>query len=152
MYEKEPESVVKVTTEGDLNIMVNDDNEAEHDLKNYAVWGECYSDFVANSIMVRPGTRLVKNHESQSRIIESQFKKQWVPGSFVTTHLIWRQTPKLCITVYWNVNIPLLSKSTTKTKSNIPRWPTAARRDAGCKGNKITDVMGLGGQQPPWSA
>ena len=37
MYEKEPESVVKVTKEGDLNIMVNDDNEAEHDLKNYAV-------------------------------------------------------------------------------------------------------------------
>ena len=36
MYEKEPESVVKVTEEGDLNIMVNDDNEAEYDLKNYA--------------------------------------------------------------------------------------------------------------------
>lgn len=36
VYEKEPESVVKVTEEGDLNIMVNDDNEAEYDLKNYA--------------------------------------------------------------------------------------------------------------------
>ena len=31
--------------------------------------------------MVSPGIQLVKNHESQSRTIESQFKKQ-VPGSF----------------------------------------------------------------------
>ena len=37
VYEKEPASVVKVTEEGDLNIFVNDDNEAEYDLKNYAV-------------------------------------------------------------------------------------------------------------------
>ena len=38
VYEKEPASVVKVTEEGDLNILVNDDNhEAEYDLKNYAV-------------------------------------------------------------------------------------------------------------------
>ena len=36
VYEKEPASVVKVTEEGDLNIMVNNDNEAEYDLKNYA--------------------------------------------------------------------------------------------------------------------
>ena len=36
MYEKEPESVVKVTKEGDVNIMVNDDNEAVYYLKNYA--------------------------------------------------------------------------------------------------------------------
>ena len=34
VYEKEPASVVKVTEEGDLNIMANDDNEAEYDLKN----------------------------------------------------------------------------------------------------------------------
>ena len=34
VYEKEPASVVKVTEEGDLNIMENDDNEAEYDLKN----------------------------------------------------------------------------------------------------------------------
>ena len=37
--------------------------------------------------MVSPGTHLVKNHESQSRTIKSQFKKQCVPGSFVTTQL-----------------------------------------------------------------
>ena len=59
-------------------------------------------------VMVSPRTHLVKNHESQSRTIESQFKKQCVPGSFVTTQLIWGQTPKLCITVYWNKNILLL--------------------------------------------
>ena len=77
VYEKEPASVVKVTEEGDLNILVNDDNEAEYDLKNYAVWGECYSDFVTNSNMVRPGTCLVENHEFLSRgpFLES-------PGNF----------------------------------------------------------------------
>ena len=32
-------------------------------------------------VMVSPGTHLVKNHESQSRTNESQFKNQWVPGS-----------------------------------------------------------------------
>ena len=70
-------------------------------------------------VMVSPGTHLVKNHESQSRTIESQFKKkQWVPASFVTTHLLWGQTPKLFITVYWNKNILLLLQSTTKTKRN----------------------------------
>ena len=45
-------------------------------------------------------------------------KKQWVPGSFVTTHLLWGQTPKLFITVYWNKTILLLLQSTTKTKRN----------------------------------
>ena len=39
-------------------------------------------------VMVRPGTHLVKNHESLSKTIESQFKIQCVPGSFVTTQLI----------------------------------------------------------------
>ena len=58
----------------------------------------------------------MKNHESQSTTIECQFKKQWVPGSFVTTQSIWRQTPKLSVTVYWNKNILLLLLITTKTK------------------------------------
>ena len=63
----------------------------------------------------KPGTYLVKNHESQSRTIKSQFKKQWLlnwkclgiilPGSY----WIWRQTPKLFITVYW-IEIVLLFK------------------------------------------
>ena len=56
-------------------------------------------------VMVSPGTHLVKNHESQSRKTESQFKNQWVCESFVTTQLIWRQTPELCITVYGNKSI-----------------------------------------------
>ena len=52
--------------------------------------------------MVSPGTHLVENHESHSRTIEFQYKTKWVLGSFVTTQLIWSQTPKLCTTVYWN--------------------------------------------------
>ena len=67
-------------------------------------------------VLGSPGTHLVKNQESQSATIEWQFKKQWVPGSFVTTQSIWRQTPKLSITVYWNKNILLLLLITTKTK------------------------------------
>ena len=67
-------------------------------------------------VLGSPGTHLVKNHESQSATIEWQFKKQWVPGSLVTTQSIWRQTPKLSITVYWNKNILLLLLITTKTK------------------------------------
>ena len=101
-------------------------------------------------VMVSPGTHLGKNHESQSRITETQFTKQWVPGSFVTTHLIWRQTLKLCITIYWSKNILPLLQSTTKTKRNKCHLTTATRtkyfglwgflcfRDAGYRGNKIT--------------
>ena len=33
--------------------------------------------------------------------------------------LIWRQTPKLCITVYWNKNILLLLSSTIKEKKTF---------------------------------
>ena len=40
-----------------------------------------------------------ENHESLSRIIESQFKNNMFLGLYVTTQLIWRQTPKLCITI-----------------------------------------------------
>ena len=52
--------------------------------------------------MVSPGTHLVENHESHSRTIEFQYKTKWVLGSFVTTQLIWSQTPELCTTVYWS--------------------------------------------------
>ena len=50
-------------------------------------------------VMVSPGTDLLKSHESP-------FKKQRVLnwkylGLYVTRQLIWRQTPKLCITEYW---------------------------------------------------
>ena len=48
-------------------------------------------------VMVSPGTNLVKSHESQ-------LKKVWnwkCLGLYVTRQLIWGQTPKLCITVYW---------------------------------------------------
>ena len=55
----------------------------------------------------------VKNHESQSRTNESQLKKKRVwnwkcLGLYETRQLIWRQSPKLCITVHWNYNIVLL--------------------------------------------
>ena len=57
-------------------------------------------------VMVSPGTHLVKNHESQSRTIYSQFKKcvqNWkCLDLYVTRQLIRRQSPKLCITVFWN--------------------------------------------------
>ena len=58
-----------------------------------------YSDFVTNSYGVS---------------LDSSCEKPWVPvkkkrvrngkclGLYVTRQLIWRQTPKLCITVYWN--------------------------------------------------
>ena len=74
------------------------------------------------TVMVSPGTHLVKNYESQSRTNESQFKKKKVwnwkyLGLYVTRPLIWRQTPKLCITL--NNNIVLLFKSTTKAKRNM---------------------------------
>ena len=50
-------------------------------------------------------------------------KKQWVLNwkclvLYATRQLIWRQTPKLCIKVYWNKSILLLLYSTTKTKRN----------------------------------
>ena len=51
-------------------------------------------------VMMSHGTHLVKKHESQSRTIESQFKKNESLGVLITTQLIQRQTPKLCITVY----------------------------------------------------
>ena len=70
------------------------------------------SDFVTNSF----GTRLVKNHESQSRTNESQLKKKKrvrngkCLGVYVTKQLIWRQTSKFCITVYWNETSPSILK------------------------------------------
>ena len=33
-------------------------------------------------VIVSPGTHLVKNCESQSRTIESEFKKQWLPDDY----------------------------------------------------------------------
>ena len=56
-----------------------------------------------------PGTHLVTNHESQSRTSKLQLKRnitspklKLLPGPCVTRQLMWRQTPKLCITVHWN--------------------------------------------------
>ena len=51
-------------------------------------------------VMLSPGTHLVKNNESHSRTIESQFKNTSTHCLYVTTELIQTQTPKLCITVY----------------------------------------------------
>ena len=74
--------------------------------------GHYPSDFVTNKYVESSGTHLVKNPESLSRAIESQFKTSpWV--------LFCRQTPTLCITVYRNKNMLLLLSSTTKTKRNM---------------------------------
>ena len=70
-------------------------------------------------VMVSPGTPLAKNYESQSRTNESynKFSKSNESlGLYVTTKLIWRQTPKLCITGYWNRDILLLLSSKTRVK------------------------------------
>ena len=79
------------------------------------VWSLCslyVSDFVTNSYAWWVlGLVLWKNHESKSRAIESQFIKQWFPGSFVTTQLIWRQTPKLRIVWFQNISIPFPGKT-----------------------------------------
>ena len=53
--------------------------------------------------MVSHGTHLVKNHESQARTNESQFKKQWVLNwkyldLYVTKQLIWLQNSVLQFT------------------------------------------------------
>ena len=67
-------------------------------------------------VMVSPGTHLEKYHESLSRTNESQFKNKESLGLYVTTQLIWRQTPKLCITVYWNRNISFYCQAQQKLK------------------------------------
>ena len=51
-------------------------------------------------VMVSPGTHLVKNHESRPITNQSQIKKKELYlGLYVTRQLIWRQMPKLFITV-----------------------------------------------------
>jgi len=75
--------------------------------------------------MVHPGTHLTCDKSWVP--VQNQWvpvKKKWVQnwkclGLYVTRQLIWRQTPKLCITVYWNWNIVLLFWSTTKAKRKI---------------------------------
>ena len=59
-------------------------------------------------IMVSPVTHFVKNHESQSmsqwfpvKKIKNSTKRKWL-GFYVIRQLVWRQTPKLWITVYGN--------------------------------------------------
>ena len=54
-------------------------------------------------VLVSPGTHLVKKHESKFRTSEFHLKRKhkeacW--GLNVTSQLIWRQMPKLFITVY----------------------------------------------------
>ena len=74
--------------------------------------------------MVSPGTHLAKNHESQSRAIESHNSKTRIPGSLCNHRVnLLRHTPKLGITVYWfkNNNILLVLSSTTKTERNMPQ-------------------------------
>ena len=46
---------------------------------------------------------------------------------YATRQLIWGQTPKFCIKVYWNKSILLLLYSTAKTKRNMCRYITATR-------------------------
>ena len=65
-------------------------------------------------VMVSPGTHF-EHCELLSRTNESQFKNESL-GLYVTTQLIWRQTPKLCITVYWNKNISFYCQAQQKLK------------------------------------
>ena len=88
--------------------------------------------------MVSPGTHLVKNHESQSRTNEPQFKKKWVPGSFVTIQLIWRQTPKLQITVIYS----FYCKAQQRLKE-MSRLTTATRTAQAQKSHKQTRKTSL---------
>ena len=64
--------------------------------ERYSIWSELAL-ILLQIVMVSPGTPLVKNHESHSRTFESQFKKKWVPGSFVNTQLICSQTPNFVL-------------------------------------------------------
>ena len=78
-------------------------------------------------VMVGPGTHLEKYHESLSRTNESQFKNNEFLGLYVTTQLIWRQTPKLCITVCWNKNISFYYQAQQKLKQQPQETTTATR-------------------------
>ena len=61
-------------------------------------------------------------------------QNNWVPhGSFVTTQLIWRQTPKLCITVYWNKN----SSSRHESRINIDQFPKQVPKFLGGSGGML---------------
>ena len=58
-------------------------------------------------VMMSPGAHLLKNCASQSITNESQLRKKEKRknkepclGLYVTRQLIWRQTPKLFITIY----------------------------------------------------
>ena len=61
-------------------------------------------------VMMSPKTHLVKNHESQSKTNESQFKKKYKSWKCLGLKSVCYQIvnlktdSKLCITVYWNEN------------------------------------------------
>ena len=60
--------------------------------------GHYPSDFVTSSYVESSGTHLVKNHESMSRAIESQFQTSpWVP--------FCRQTPTLTVLQFTEIKI-----------------------------------------------
>ena len=61
-------------------------------------------------VLVSPGARLVKNHESLSITIEYQLKKNRVLnwkcfGLYVTRQLIWRQTPELSLLQFTEIKM-----------------------------------------------
>ena len=60
-------------------------------------------------VVVRPGAHFVENHESQFNYNCS--------GLCVTRQIIWRQTPKLCITVYWNKVYSFYCKAQQRLKA-----------------------------------
>ena len=88
-----------------------------------------YSDFVT-IVMVSSGTHIVKNHESPVQNHWVVVQKHDSLALYITTQLISRQTPKLCITVYWNKNILLVLSSKTKTKRNMRRWTIATDKNS----------------------
>ena len=68
----------------------------------FQVW-KMKSVLLLQIVMVSPSTHLVKNHEFRPITNQLQIKKKKEPylGLYVTRQLIWRQMPKLFITVNW---------------------------------------------------
>ena len=69
-------------------------------------------------------TLLLRNHEPSPEQLNPSSKKQGVLnckclGLYVTRQLIWRQTPKLCVTVYWNKIYSFCCKARQRLKENV---------------------------------
>ena len=69
-------------------------------------------------------TLLLRSHELSPEQLNPSTKKPGVLnckclGLYVTRQLIWRQTPKLCVTVYWNKIYSFCCKARQRLKENV---------------------------------